>query len=113
MKKFTLYFLAIATIGIAQTPSMVKDINPGPSGIFGASAIMPVTNGVVIGAMGNIWHSDGTTAGTYTIKPVIFGGFSNFTLGGKAFFWANDGVAGYELWESDGTTAGTNLVKDV
>src|SRR5207237_116116 len=33
--------------------------------------------------------------------------------GGKAFFRANDGIAGTELWASDGTSAGTALVFDI
>ena len=33
--------------------------------------------------------------------------------GGTLYFWANDGVSGYELWKSDGTEAGTVRVKDI
>ncbi len=32
-------------------------------------------------------------------------------LGGKALFWADDGIGGTGLWKSDGTGAGTALVK--
>ena len=35
------------------------------------------------------------------------------SVGGIAFFTADDGVAGSELWKSDGTAAGTVLVKDI
>jgi ELWxxDGT repeat protein len=34
-------------------------------------------------------------------------------LGGRIFFWANDGSMGDELWMSDGTAAGTVLLKDI
>src|SRR5713226_3610410 len=34
-------------------------------------------------------------------------------VGGSAYFYANDGVHGYELWKSNGTAAGTTLVKDI
>jgi ELWxxDGT repeat protein len=32
-------------------------------------------------------------------------------VGGKALFWADDGIGGTGLWKSDGTSAGTTLVK--
>ncbi len=32
---------------------------------------------------------------------------------GVTYFWANDGVHGYEVWRSDGTAAGTYLLKDI
>jgi ELWxxDGT repeat protein len=35
------------------------------------------------------------------------------SLGGVAFFTADDGTAGVELWVSDGTGPGTRLVKDI
>jgi ELWxxDGT repeat protein len=31
----------------------------------------------------------------------------------KLFFWADNGVNGYELWTSDGTTVGTRMIKDI
>ena len=34
-------------------------------------------------------------------------------LGTTLFFYANDGMSGFELWKSDGTEAGTVLVKDI
>jgi len=34
-------------------------------------------------------------------------------IGGKLFFYADDGVHGEELWVSDGTEEGTTLVKDI
>ena len=39
------------------------------------------------------------------IKPV--------KLNNKLYFWAKDGIHGWELWRSDGSDAGTNLVKDI
>ena len=34
-------------------------------------------------------------------------------LGGRVYFTAEDGSAGYELWSSDGTPAGTRRVADL
>ena len=39
--------------------------------------------------------------------------FSVTDVNGTAFFYANDGVHGYELWKSDGTPGGTALIKDI
>lgn len=33
-------------------------------------------------------------------------------MGGEAFFFATDGIHGYELWATDGTSEGTRLVSD-
>lgn len=71
-----------------------------------------------------LWHSDGTTAGTNLVKDINpgaansleFGSISGFVivdLNGVAFFAADDGVHGKELWRSDGTTNGTFMVKNV
>jgi len=44
---------------------------------------------------------------------VYFGGGSAQFDNGAIFFFANDGVTGFEPWITDGTTAGTRLVKDI
>ena len=38
---------------------------------------------------------------------------SPIVAGGHLFFFANDGVHGYELWSSDGTPSGTALLADI
>ena len=37
----------------------------------------------------------------------------SLTVGGKFYFFADDGVHGRELWRSDGTALGTFLVRDL
>ena len=73
-----------------------------------------------------LWVSDGTAAGTHVVKDIVPGGGSDYysdgnnssnptnltVVGGKLFFFADDGVHGRELWESDGTEAGTSMVSD-
>jgi ELWxxDGT repeat protein/cysteine-rich repeat protein len=34
-------------------------------------------------------------------------------VNGTLFFWATDGMTGFELWKSDGTAPGTVLVRDI
>ncbi len=61
-----------------------------------------------------LWHSDGTEAGTLMLTPNL--NYNNnyvVTIGNTGFFVAGDFDHGYELWKSDGTLAGTKLVKDI
>ncbi len=44
---------------------------------------------------------------------IYFGGGSAQFDNGDIFFFANDGVTGFEPWITDGTNAGTRLVKDI
>src|SRR5437667_423528 len=60
---------------------------------------------------GELWRSDGTTAGTFRIKngrPWYL-----INVNGTLFFVIDDEMHGDELWKSDGTEAGTVLVKDI
>src|SRR6478735_9572324 len=38
---------------------------------------------------------------------------SIYKFNNQLFFWANDGVHGYELWVSDGSVSGTQMILDV
>lgn len=69
---------------------------------------------------GVIGRSDGTVAGTFTVKapsPNIKAHISSLTqVSGNLFFVAGDGsggITGRELWVSDGTESGTVVVKDI
>lgn len=66
----------------------------------------------------NIHVSDGTAAGTISIKPQSEGGpqvqdSEFFSFNGKSFFIAGHPDSGSELWTSNSTTAGTFLIKDI
>jgi ELWxxDGT repeat protein len=111
---------------------MVKDINPGP----GDGAVTNPVNmdGVLLFFAddgthgGEPWVSDGTEQGTVLLKDINpgpdpswgHGSLPEFgawyrpaVVGDTAFFYANDGVNGFELWKTDGTEIGTVLVKDI
>ncbi len=133
MKKLitTLSFISIVfTMHTQTSPTLIKDIYPGPED----SDIQEVTrvgdriffwaNDGVHGM--ELWLSDATEAGTYMVKDIAAGtAFSLWNpegsyaaksltdVNGTAFFFANDGIHGYELWKSDGTEAGTMLVKNI
>lgn len=67
-----------------------------------------------------IWVTDSSKTGTVMVADINPGDGNAFALNtrftilnGKMYFFANDGIHGYELWVSDGTTVGTTLVKDI
>jgi ELWxxDGT repeat protein len=65
-----------------------------------------------------LWHSDGTPAGTRVVKQLNSGVENRQSpqlaaVGDLLFFMADDGVHGDEVWRSDGTPGGTYMVKDV
>ena len=65
-----------------------------------------------------LWHSDGTAAGTAMVKDVRPGNVETYphyltNVNGTLYYTlSHDRAVGSELWKSDGTTAGTVLVKD-
>ena len=70
-----------------------------------------------------LWVTDGTTAGTQLlidINPGLTGGYPNGSyaqgltlIGNRVYFFASDGIRGYEPWVTDGTSAGTTLLGDI
>jgi ELWxxDGT repeat protein len=122
---------------------MISDINPGPLSSFPDNFVefngkmfffaFTETQGY------EIWVTDGTAAGTMLLKDCNPGtgsgqiyNITNYNISGsfheykliqniytpiiyknKLYFFANNGVNGYELWCTDGTTAGTQMVQDI
>jgi ELWxxDGT repeat protein len=82
-------------------------------------------SGVSEGFGRELWKTDGTTSGTALVKDIYSGSGSSIIPGSsssgpffavfnnKLYFYATDGINGFELWESDGTAAGTNLLLDI
>ncbi|HYM62422.1 MAG TPA: IPT/TIG domain-containing protein, partial [Thermoanaerobaculia bacterium] len=74
-------------------------------------------NYAVLGTGGDLWRTDGTAAGTFSLGNVNGSdGYHNWpmtALGKSVLFGATDPVHGYELWKTDGSIAGTGLLKDV
>lgn len=101
--------LATATLH-AQTPFLVKDINPSSAENVRMMLGCDLLNGVVYfdgsdGTERTLWRTDGTTSGTYEVKdiPTIL----IHVHDGKIYFAGTDPVDGQDPWVSDGTTNGT------
>jgi ELWxxDGT repeat protein len=58
---------------------------------------------------GELWRSDGTTAGTFRVRKGLPSNLVN--VNGTLLFTSYDEAQGDELWRSDGTEVGTVLVK--
>ena len=113
----------------AQTPYLVKDINPGADNgspfplydvggtlLFGAADTpLQAPDGGPPSNDSQLWKSDGTEAGTQMIKAVSPYGLAlplGFVgVGGKIYFDASSSgtlsAACRELWTTDGSAAGT------
>lgn len=106
-------FLCAVTGLYAQTPVLVKDINPGPfSGIFYPPANAAVAgNTLYFNSVGNsldaeLWKSDGTEAGTVLVKdinPGSQGSQQKFyaVYKDQLYFTAFAPDLGTELWRTD------------
>jgi ELWxxDGT repeat protein len=113
------------TDGTPNGTALVKDIIPGPqSGLTRMLGPMPGDPSRAImfadssAAGGELFVTDGTSAGTMLIKDINPGTASSipavFTpMGSYALFSAQTAAQGRELWRTDGTANGTVLVKDI
>ncbi len=66
-------------------------------------------------AVGGLWRTDGTPAGTQNVSPiepagapVAFGSFTGSTFGSRLVFAGNDGTTGTELWVIDGSSSASS-----
>jgi ELWxxDGT repeat protein len=116
-----------AAPALGQTAFRVKDIRTaGTAGTdtwpwgaefmtIGPTTYFNVSDGV---HGGELWASDGTSAGTRLVKDICPGICASTprnlaVAGGLLYFAADDGSHGVELWKSDGSAAGTVLVADL
>lgn len=97
----------LLNVGFGSFPrsiTFVDDGNGGELTFFAADALL---------GRHALYVTDGTAAGTRQIRAFrTIGSIVGF-VDGRAYFGADDGVAGVELWKSDGTAAGTMLVADI
>lgn len=118
------------TNGTPIGTQLVKALPPSP-GIPAPGFGMPVAvlgnlflfNMNVDCCMGThtLWRSDGTEAGTFVLREVMFGSPGGLnqpdtaivTTGSKAYFVSSTPDNGKELWSTDGSIAGTAIVKDI
>src|SRR5262249_23638650 len=107
--------------GTASGTTLVKDILPGYSGTrsygYYPNSSYPgnltnVNGTLFFTALGELWQSDGTEAGTVLVQDINpgYGGSypaSLTNVNGTLFFAADDGIHGGELWKaSPGTSLG-------
>lgn len=108
----------VALIGTAQTPVLLKDINP--SGNSNASFLTCIDGTIYFQANDGVhgaelWRSDGTLDGTLMVKDIQPGADGSFprdfmAVNGTIYFTTNDLASGVRLWRTDGTDNGTQLV---
>jgi len=131
VKRIISFVLVLFSVQSSFCQSLVKDINIGNGNSNPANFIRLgnstcfIANDELHGY--ELWITDGTEAGTTRVKDInpgvgdgcfyhgsVFRKISQLqVLGKNVYFFANDGVHGFELWCSDGTDLGTHLVKDI
>lgn len=96
-----------------NTPTLLKDIRPGPNSSAPIYFTKIANNKVVFraddGTNGReLWVTNGTTAGTNLVKDINPNGNASISgltsFNGKAYF-----QSGNDIWETDGTEAGTKI----
>lgn len=78
----------------------------------GSTVLLPYSNSTSVNR-GELYITDGTLAGTVSIKTFEYPISLIMTHNSLTYFSAQTTTEGQELWRTDGTTAGTFLVKDI
>jgi ELWxxDGT repeat protein len=111
----------VQNLSSAGTPQLALDINPVATplssspfalGRLGNTALFRVDLSIPGVTRGALVKSDGTPAGTATLRTFAGHGPADLamTLGTRAFFSAEENGSGYQLWVTDGTADGTRQV---
>lgn len=104
-KLSTLWLLCLISLTSTAQISLVKPFSP----CCGIGPFESMGNYFLFNAEGNLWRSDGTTAGTTFVANVQLPRFSwRCRIGNTLYFYMDNAR---ELWKTDGTAAGTQLVK--
>lgn len=108
----TFITLLLASTALAQTPVLVKDINPGVfAGVFTTSNAAVIGNTLYFNAVGTIqddelWKTDGTAVGTVLVKDINAGSGGSFqkfhtVFKDQLYLTAETPDLGSELWRTD------------
>ncbi len=101
---------------VAQTFTLIKDINPG-DGNSGISNFVQLGNEVYFEAEGNVWKTDGTTAGTVIVSAIdnlnVDGTRNYFVWNDELYFEGDDGVNDDELWKYNPITDTAVMLSDI
>lgn len=120
-----LALIAHGSVLPAQAMKLVANLERGPAPSPEASvvAMLGTVGGVALSAMQTVetgfelFATTGQPGSVRLVRDINPYGHSlprdMVTLGGRAFFWADDGAHGIEPWITDGTPGGTQLVKDI
>lgn len=125
MKQFYLIFFTLISF-ISSAQELLKDINTSNASSHPRAMVEANGKQFFIAkestGFSGLWVTDGTTAGTISLKSSAFGSFEYmdrlYSVGDKIVFTTyyygdNFNFLGKELWVSDGTVAGTSLLKDI
>lgn len=117
----TIAALSCAGAAHAQSPYLVKDINPAvdlrpgsaPRHLHAGDQVSYFVAQAGAASRG-FWKTAGTPASTSLIMDALSGTEPEVaTVGDVGYFAFADMQHGIELWRTDGTTAGTGLVRDI